>query len=330
MKKIQLNKNDRFIYEREIRPWLPGQIFDAHAHLLKTKYHHYNDLSDPFYYNVEMDDLQDSWRILFPDSSVKGLVMGMPVYNCDLIAENDFVAQSVTGTENYFSLMTEPRMSLNFLEKTIQSGKPVGLKPYLVHARVDDKQNARITDFITEEQLQLADKYKLAITLHVSKPDGMADPENLKDISRLVKSYPNCRFILAHCGRCFIQPNMKETLDHLPVAENLWMDTSAVCDPGVFLELFSRYDISRIVFGTDLVNPTAFRGSYVGLGLSWHAVTPEMIARGNGLKSRATFALYENLRALLLGARFTNKSEIEIQKIFYDNAVSGLFSSAGR
>lgn len=257
---------------------------------------------------------------LFPDSHVNGLVMGMPVYNCDINSENNYVAQSITDDMNRFSIMTDPRMSYKELEQMIQRMKPIGLKPYLVHALVEDKQNARITDFITEEQFELADKYKLTVTLHVSKPRGMADTENLEDISRLIKEYPNCQFILAHCGRCFIHPNMSDALDQLPVAENLWIDTSAVCDSGVFLELFSRYDISRILFGTDLVNATAFRGSYVRLGLSWHAITSEMTNRVNGLESKATIAVYENLSALFFAASHTNIGEKGINKIFYENA----------
>ncbi len=267
MKKLQRNKDDLFIYEHEIRPYLPERIFDVHSHLLKTEYH--DDFTDdPFFYNVEMDDLQLCWRVLFPDSQVNGLVMGMPLYNCDLDAENRFVAQSIADARDRFSLMTRSQMSLKNLESAIKKYKPAGLKPYLVHASAEDKQNARITDFISEEQFELANEYSLAVTLHVSKPRGMADSDNLKEISRLVNQYPMCRFILAHCGRCFIAPNMADALDGLPIAENLWIDTSAVCDTGVFLELFSRYDLSRILFGTDLVNAAAFRGSYVRLGMS--------------------------------------------------------------
>ena len=321
MKKITINNNDKFIYNNEIRPYLPEHIFDAHSHILKTEFHDYKDNSDPFYYDVDMNDLQESWTTLFPDSQVNGLVMGMPIYNCDLEKENEFIAASMNDDKNRFSIMTKPQMSLENLESAIKTMKPNGLKPYLVHALIDDKQNARITDFITEEQVELADKYHLTVTLHVSKPRGMADNENLEDISRLVKEYPNCQFILAHCGRCFIAPNMKNAPDSLPVAENLWIDTSAVCDTGVFLELFSRYDISRILFGTDLVNAAAFRGSYVRLGLSWHAVTSEMIKRANDLvESKTTFAVYENLSALFQAAKHTNTNEESINKIFYENA----------
>ncbi len=325
MQNIERNRNDIFIYKNEILPWLPKKIFDAHTHLMHVKYHDYHSLnesgkSDPFFYTVEMKDLEHAWQKLFPDSKVNGYIMGMPVYNCNLEEENKFVARSVIDSNNRFAYMTDPRMSIHALENSIITYKPIALKPYLVHALVEDKQNARIVDFITEEQLDLANKYGLAVTLHVSKPRGMADKDNLNDISELINRYPKCQFILAHCGRCFIHPNMKDALDNLPVAENLWIDTSAVCDIGVFLELFSRYDLSRILFGSDLVTPVGFRGNYVRLGMSWHTATPELLDRAGGLTSKATFAAYENLCALFHAARFCHVSEYDIQNIFYDNS----------
>ncbi|NOX64242.1 MAG: amidohydrolase family protein [Chlorobi bacterium] len=317
------NADDILIYNNEIRLYLPEKIFDAHTHLCKRELHEYLSDADGLYNfsnDVSMNELEDSWTTFLPDLEVTGLIMGSPVDKCDLDAENKFVAQSITNEKNRFSLMISPKMSLENLENDIDTLKPAGLKPYLLHALVEDKQNARITDYITEEQLNLANEHGLSITLHVSKPRGMADPENLEDISRLIDQYPKAQFILAHCGRNFIAPNMAATLDALPVAENLWIDTSAVCDIGVFLELFSRYDLSRIIYGSDLVDASAFRGNYIRLGMSWHVVTPNLIERDGGLESRATFAIYENLRALFHAARFCNVREDDIQNIFYNNA----------
>jgi len=325
MIKQKRNADDILIYDNEIRPYIPEKIFDAHTHLCKRELHEYNSILDGLYNfsnDVGMNELEDCWNTFLPDSEITGLIMGSPVDKCDLDAENKFVAQSITNKRNRFSIMISPKMSLENLNNDINIYKPAGLKPYLLHALVEDKQNAKITDYITEEQLNLANDYGLSITLHVSKPRGMADPENLKDISRLIKQYPKAQFILAHCGRNFIAPNMSATLDALPVAENLWIDTSAVCDTGVFLELFSRYDLSRILYGSDLVDASAFRGNYIRLGMNWHVVTPNLIARKGGLESRATFAFYENLSALFQAARFCNLSEDDIQNIFYNNAAN--------
>ena len=322
MRHIEIKEQDRVIYEKEIRPFLPDRIFDAHAHLLQNALH--PDLEstmplalDPMLGDVDMPHLEHWWQTLFPHAQVTGLVMGTPTKGADWRAENDFVAENVRGTGSVISLLTHPKMPVEELEEAIETVRPVGLKPYMVFTDRDNPNMASITDMIPEEQLAIADRHGLCVTLHVAKPRGMADPENLRDIEWLVRAYPNCNFILAHCGRCFIPPNMDDALEKLPQADNLWIDTSAVCDLGVFSQLFEGFDRSRILYGSDLVTPVGFRGTYVRLGMSWHVCTEDMVS---GLEARATFAAYENLSVLCQAARICRLSEEELQGLFCGNA----------
>ena len=326
MRTVHLTPGDRLIYEQEIRPFLPHTLFDAHCHLLLNEFHPRLEecvpLSrDPHLSNVDLPYIETWWRALFPDAETSGMIMGFPTQDCDWASENDRVAQSAHERHIPFSILTHPATPPGELEAEILRLKPSGLKPYMVFVQDKDPNAASITDLIPESQIALADKHRLAIILHVAKPRGMADPENLRDIIRLARDYPNCNFVLAHCGRCFITPNMETVLEQLPAMENLWFDTSAVCDMGVFIALFEKYDRTRIVFGTDLVTPTGFRGSYVRLGMSWHLCAPEMVARPGGIESQATFAAYENLCALIHAARFCKLSEQERNNIFRNNAV---------
>ena len=322
MRRIPIAEQDRIIYEKEIRPFLPKRIFDAHAHLLQNALHPDIEVAiplalDPLLGNVDMPYLQHWWQTLFPDAQVTGLVMGTPTKGADWRAENDFVAKNVRGSGSLMSLLTHPKMPAHELEEAIQTLQPAGLKPYLVFADREEPNAASITDMMPEEHFAAAGRHGLCVTLHVAKGRGMADPENLRDIARLVQAYPRCQFILAHCGRCFIAPNMADALEKLPRAENLWIDTSAVCDLGVFVQLFEGFDRSRILYGSDLVTPTGFRGTYVRLGLSWHICTEDMVS---GLEARATFAAYENLSVLCQAARICRLSEEELQGLFYGNA----------
>ncbi len=325
MRSIDLSPDDRFIYEHEIRPFLPGRLFDAHCHLLANRFHPRLDetiplAADPLLGDVDLPHLATWWRALFPDSHVRGMLMGFPSEDVDLDGENSFVAESARGARFPFALMTRPETPARQLEAGIRRLKPAALKPYMVFVRGKDPAEASITDLIPETQIALADSHGLAIILHVAKARGMADSDNLEDIARLVRDYPNCKFVLAHCGRCFITPNMDAALEKLPTAENLWLDTSAVCEMGVFISLLSRYDRSRIVFGTDLVTAVGFRGSYVRLGMSWHACTAEMVARAGGMADKTTFAVYENLCALCHGMRICGLTEKERDGVFHDNA----------
>jgi hypothetical protein len=298
-----------------------------HTHVLINRFHPNLETvmplatADSLLNDVDVPLLQSWWKTLFPDSQVKGLILGFPTKNCDIQGINNYLADNVSQTNNKFSLLTHPATTAQALTEQVTRLKPFGLKPYMVFAQVPDPQSARITDMIPESQLAVADKFGLCVTLHVAKPRGMADPENLADIVRLIHDYPRCKFILAHCGRCFIAPNMEDALAKLPVAENLWIDTSAVCDIGVFLNLLSNYDISRIVFGTDLVTASGFRGAYVKMGMSWEACVENMLNRPNGRQIRATFAAYENLYALLQAAKFCKLSTGDIDCLFYTNSM---------
>lgn len=320
---IVLTDTDQAIYDHEIRPYLPQRIFDAHTHVLINA--HYPNLSsvplasDPLLGNVDLVYLKQWWKTLFPDSVVNGLVLGFPVKGCDIPRINEYLAANVPA-EDRFSLLVHPSMSADELEKQIVQYRPAGLKPYMVFADVADIQQASICDMIPEYQIALAHKYELAITLHVSRPRGMADPQNLADINWLVAKYPRCNFILAHCGRCFIPPNMEDTLKHLPASSNLWMDTSAICDIGVFTMLFDGFDRSRILFGTDLATVSGMRGTYIRMGMQWQWITAAQLAPFGGKPIEATYVAYESLCALIYAARFCKLPNSQVKDIFYNNA----------
>ncbi len=323
MRSIPYTEDDLFVYENEIRPWLPEKLFDAHVHCIDNANHPRIEeempmaARDPLLGNVDLAYIRQWWQALFPDAVVRGLLLGFPSRSANWRAENDFVAGCAQGTDCLFSLLVHPTMSPEELESGVRKYRPAGLKPYLVFVDLDDPNEARITDMLPEPLLNVANRHGLAVTLHVAKPRGMADAENLSDIARLVKDYPRVQFILAHCGRCFIAPNMEAALEKLPVAENLWLDTSAVCDTGVFLHLFRDYDKTRLLFGTDLVTATGFRGTYTRLGMSWHPCTADTVW---GLPPRATFAAYENLAALCRALRFCGWKEEDRCGLFFRNA----------
>ena len=324
MRHIKLNETDRLIYEKEIEPYLPEKIFDAHAHTRIDEFYvdvdtSYRLAEQPLLRDVDMSWLKSWWQSLFPSKAVNGLVMGFPAKDCPIDKINLHVSNDVSLPDR-FSILIHPKTAAEELERQIQKFKPTGLKPYMLFADIEDYRKAGIMDMISEEQLDVANSHSLCLTLHVSKPRGMADEQNLSDIARLVRDFPNCNFILAHCGRCFLSYYMEETLDRLCVAENLWFDTSAVCDLGVFINLLARYDRSRILFGTDLVTATGFRGKYITMGFAWDACGPDAISSPALPPKPATFAAYENLRTLIQAIRFCKLTEAEINSVFYENS----------
>jgi len=330
MTNIQYTQSDNFIYNNEIKPYLPHRIFDVHTHLQIPRFHpdleqSYALTQDSQFNMIDLPVLRQWWGTLFPNIQMSGLILGMPSKQCDINGINRYLGENIQASDLRFSILTGPQFSADELERQIIELHPHGLKPYMCFSPLEKVNESRICDFIPESQIAVADKYGLVVTLHVAKSRGMADTENLNDIIRLVKEYPRCHFILAHCGRCFITPNMEDALKKLPVAPNLWIDTSAVCDTGVFLYLFNNYDKTRILFGTDLVMAAGFRGSYIRMGTSWEWITEEKVRRPCGQEIRATFAAYENLCAMLHAAKFCKVTETDRNNIFFNNAAK-LFS----
>ena len=331
MRTIPLTEDDRLIYETEIQPWLPARLFDAHTHLLFDDCHPQMAETmpmalDPLLNNVDLARLQQWWRTLFPDCDVRGMVMGFPTRDVRMAEENRLVAAECAPVAYPFAWLVKPSDDLAQLEDEIQRYKPAVLKPYMCFVEDKPVNEADITDLIPEGQLALADKYGLAVMLHVAKPWGMGDPDNLRDIGRLSATYPRCQFILAHCGRCFITPNAERMVDRLVRADNVWMDTSAVCDSGVFLTVLKHYDRKKILFGTDLATAVGFRGNYIRLGTSWHVCTDEMVSRKGGMARGATYAAYEGIAALCFALRFLAVPEEEREDIFFRNG-EGLFGA---
>jgi len=319
------NQNDQYIFDTEIKPFLPQKVFDAHTHLCSGRFA--PDLpkaiafaADPSFGEVTLESLRSWQKMLFPAQSVNSLVLGYPTAQTDIAAHNEFLASQCTSPGDRISILCRPDTKPKQLEEWIRKYKPAGLKPYMCFSKKKNFNESDITDLIPEPLIALADTYNLSITLHVAKVRGMADEKNIKDIAALSKKYKNCNFILAHCGRCFISPNMEHAAQSILEAENIWFDTSAVCDTGVFLWLFSKRNPKQILFGTDLVTAAAFRGSYIRLGTSWDIVTSDALTRPGGQTIKATFAAYENLCALFCAARFCGLKENQIHDIFYANA----------
>jgi len=161
----------------------------------------------------------------------------------------------------------------------------------------------------------------LLIVLHLSKRRAAADPQNIADLIRLSKQYPRVKWQLAHCARCFIPSFLEEAIDHLAPLENVWFDTSAVCESDVFDVLFSRGPRQRILFGSDNLPAGVDRGKYIAFGYAWATLT-EMNHKFTltHCNPDPTWVIYEELRALKRIAHRFNFTQGDIEDLFYRNA----------
>ena len=120
---------------------------------------------------------------------------------CDFEASNRFAAEEVRHDPASGALMlVHPAMTEEHVEAEIDRHGFLGLKPYRFYSATGDTDECRVTDFLPEHQIAVADRRGLLIMLHLSKRAAIADPENIEDVRRLCEKYPDARWILAHCA----------------------------------------------------------------------------------------------------------------------------------
>ena len=204
--------------------------------------------------------------------------------------------------------------------KMLIKSNALGFKPYRVYSKTGDSVNARITDFMPEHQIKIANQYGLIIMMHLSKTDAIADKENIADLILLSEKYPNVKWILAHCARSYSAWAIEKAAKKLRHLKNIWYDCSTVCESDALDALYTGVGIEKIMYGSDdMIGP--MRGKYIAFGKAWAALTPY----NHSLKlthcdERMTFIRYEQLRAMKRGARQIGLDQKQREALFHDTA----------
>jgi predicted TIM-barrel fold metal-dependent hydrolase len=163
-------------------------------------------------------------------------------------------------------MLVHPSMTPEHLEVQVRGQGFLGFKPYLFNARSENMWECRITDFLPEEQIEVAHRLGLLIMMHLSKRDAIADPENIADLLRLSSKYPNAKWILAHCARSYSPWVIQRAAKAIRDLPNVWYDTSSICDSDVIEALMNCVGPERVMYGSDDLPVGVARGKYITFG----------------------------------------------------------------
>ena len=225
-------------------------------------------------------------------------------------------------------MLVHPGMTPEAIDAAVEESGFLGFKPYRFYSTTGDTVECRITDFLPEAQLEVADARGLLIMLHLSKRHGIADPENLTDLERLSARFPNIRWILAHCARSYYPAPIRKAAPVLRDLPKAWYDVSSVCDSDAIAALVDVVGVDRVMYGSDDLPVGAIRGKYVTFGRGWaflgesnHSLN---LAHCDG---RMTFVRYEQLRAMV---RALGTDKADLCRVFHDNAARLIPSPPGK
>jgi len=258
-------------YIQDLSEFLPEKIFDIHAHIYRVAD---LNISEPSNIPVGPAEVSiDIWQkhlttLLNRKEISGGLFFPYPVANCNVKNKNTYLVSQLESAKEPSSrglVLVSPDISPDELKELLNYPKIIGMKPYHVFSSEQPTWESSMRGYFPEWQWELADKHGCIVVLHLVKRNAIADPENIREIRDMCTRYPNIRLILAHAARSFHTPHAKEGITQLRGLENVWFDTSAVCEPEAFMVILREFGPEKLLWGSDFP-VSLIRGKSVSLG----------------------------------------------------------------
>ena len=328
---------DKKIYEEQISEFLPKKLFDIHVHVWKDEYR-YIPAGTPKRWpsfvakDSSIEDLQETYKIFFPDKDVKALIFATTSHDKNSLAQmNKYVEESAKKVDFPALYFSHPKQDVKELESEILKGGFLGVKSYLSLAdKPNPGKNARIFDFFPREQLKLLDDMGAIVMCHISKDLRFRDPENLADLKEISQNYKNLKFIVAHIGRAYVKSDLGNALEYLQDCDNLLYDFCANTSDYVMEKALASVGSKRMFFGSDLpilrmrTRRIDENGFYINLVppkiYGEPGQDPHMREVSEEEAKNLTYFMYEEILAMKRATERLNSSREEIENMFYNNA----------
>ena len=322
---IEYRKSDKDIWIEEFEDWIPEKIYDCHIHMINNSIIEDSSPHKNRFPDTPLSTINKWYQTVFPNRNVKSLILGKPMFGTDINAHNEFIHKEIKNNNLLRAhRLTTPKDKLEQIEKDIKEKGFQGLKVYRYFSSNGDINECNIDDYLTHEQMELANDMGLWITLHMAKEDGCNDKENLKNLTEYTtKRYPKIKWILAHVGRSFTYRPIEKAIDTLKNLPNIWYDLSAVTDIRPFITLFKNENLKRIFYGSDGIESASFHGAYTAYGHFHYQVAIDQVEFLNysHTSNRPIISLYEQLLSIKQASKFCELSEEQIEDIFWKNAI---------
>ncbi|MBN2291363.1 MAG: amidohydrolase family protein [Pirellulales bacterium] len=328
---VEITDLDRHIWNEELDEFVPRDVFDIHTHVYLWEFNTDPDrdsgpcaaFARDLFPKADFEALQTVDGLLMPGRRVSRLSFPFPFWPyCDFEASNHWASEQAQADPESAGLMVvHPSMTAEDVEAELDRHGLLGFKPYRFYSVTGDAVQCRITDFLPQHQLAVANRRGLIVMLHMARREGIADDRNLEDLARLTAEYPDIKWILAHCARSYSCWALERAAGRLRQISNLWYDTSSVCESDAIEALFEIVGPERVMYGSDDLPVGAGRGKYITFGRAWGYISPTnhniSLEHCDG---RMTFVRYEQLRAMRCAARRVGLGREQIEDLFCNTA----------
>lgn len=321
--RFEFTDHDRQLFDSALADFIPPDSFDAHAHWYDTTHiHPLSDDSEPYKRtDIGYDVMIESMSAWMGDRVIRrGLYFPFPVPGLDCKAANQFLADELRAHPECRGLMMiTPGHDPADVERDLKEHNFSGFKVY--HCFADRKETfyADQSEFLPEWAWKLADQYGLWITMHMVLPKALSELANQTYIVEHCRRYPNARLVLAHAARGFNASHTADAIHVLRGIDNVYFDSSAICEPTAFEAIIRQTGTTRLMYGSDFpVSDIRGRALSTGDGFMWlyqHNVD------WNGWLHGGHFPVgIESLLALKQACRTMCLNDGDIERIFKTNA----------
>ena len=304
---------------------LPERIADAHAHLYHTAH---MDPVPPFMQppGPAASGVAE-WRahtgtiVGGAERLTAALLLPFPHRSSDPAAVNRYVVEATRGHDGVrAALLATPRCDPEAVDDLAEP-QIGGFKVYWCYATgPGDPLQAAPSQFLPEWVWQQAHERGWFITLHLVRDAALADPDNQREVREHCARYPNARLILAHAARGFHAPHTSAGIGALAGLDNVWFDTSAICEPEALVAVLREFGPRRLLFGTDYpISQQRGRAITMGSGFAW--VVTDRVEQWDFPDAEPAQVGIEGIRALLSAAELMNLDQRDLTDIFHDNTM---------
>lgn len=303
--------------------FVPDDVFDAHAHLYDLRMLGLaNDLlpsDDRCGVGLqEYDQCLPRW--LNGRSPRQGLFFAFPAKSLDTRQANRFLHAQVRGRPGSAGLlMIRPGEDPAAVDAQVAAEGWAGFKVYHLFGDRPDTQDCLIGEFLPDWAWEIADRRQLAIMLHLVRQRSLADPENQVYIREYCRRYPGANLILAHAARGFCGAHTAEGIAAVGGLDNLYFDTSVVCESWPLEAILREYGASRLLFGTDFP-VSEVHGKAITLGDGFYWIYRESVDWSTWRMGHPTLVGMESLFAIQQACRTLRLTDADVQRIFAGNA----------
>jgi len=313
------------IINNKLKDFLPKRVFDSHAHLYRLSDLNINE--NTFLSEGPKESGFNVWKehiskIVKGAELCGGLFFPMVSHNCDIGSSNSFLLEQLElSTNNRGLILISPDSQTMKIEEYLMNPRIIGFKPYFYFSRERPIEESSILSFLPEWIWELAHSRKLTIMLHIVKRKALADHENQDVLCRMCRKYNGVKLILAHAARGFNAQNTIDGLEILKELDNIWFDSSAICETKSLKAVLKCFGSGKLLWGTDFPD-SHIRGKCVSVGdgfawldntnVNWEKLFPSC--------NPVLFGI-ESLLALNEVADDLELNEDDIKNIFIENAL---------